>query len=53
MFAEVRKSFIGKVVLKNEQINDQQIVEISGRRNNKIKVTEDEVFSWFVGNVGH
>lgn len=43
MFAEVRKCFIGKVVLKNEQINDQQIVEISGRRNNKIKVTVDEV----------
>lgn len=43
MFAEVRKCFIGQVVLKNEQINDQQIVEISGRRNNTIKATEDEV----------
>ena len=35
MFAEVRKCFIGQVVLKNEQIN--------GRRNNTIKATEDEV----------
>lgn len=43
MFAEVTTCLTGKVVLQNEQINDQQIVEISGRRNNKIKGTEDEV----------
>lgn len=41
MFAEVRKCFIEKMVLKNEQINDQQLLKISDRRNNKIKGTED------------
>lgn len=36
-----RKCFIEKMVLKNEQINDHQLLEISDRRNNKIKVAED------------